>query len=91
MQLGTHSIFQNLRSGPVRHAESRIAEIQCAYIIHAVDSFNEGGTITAGFFGAFAIPEIPGTAAAVFDHRAVVACSPFSKRGAKLRWSLSAR
>src|SRR5262249_21942940 len=30
--------------------------------------------------GGSAIPEIPGRAAALFFHRAVLACSPFSRR-----------
>jgi hypothetical protein len=34
------------------------------------------------FFGAFAIPEIPGRAAAPFEQRAVVACSLFFAFGA---------
>ena len=54
---------------------------------------HQASAVTVGFFGVSAIPEIreiPGKAAALFEYRAVVAGSPFSKRGAK-RWSLSAR
>src|SRR5262249_29203167 len=48
-------------------------------------------TLTAGLFGASAIPETPGRAAHPLDHRPVVPPSPFSKRGAKqIGWSLSA-
>jgi hypothetical protein len=39
--------------------------------------------VTAGLFGAFAIPEIPGRVARLFEHQAVVALSPFSLRGPK--------
>src|SRR5215470_18198308 len=35
---------------------------------------------TATLFGVSAIPEIPGRAVLLFEHRAVVECSAFSKR-----------
>src|SRR5262245_30011412 len=41
----------------------------------------QASDLNAGLFGLSAIPEIPGRAAALFFHRAVLACSPFSRRG----------
>src|SRR5262245_46470718 len=60
----------------------------------------QASAITAGCFGASATPEIPGTAAALFEHRSAVACSPFLRaeclpflqRGAQpMFWSVSVR